>query len=55
MLFNNIDVNSQTLYAEMKWDEMEKADPTKKKTGLNNVKHACKAKLWSMVGMKTVL
>lgn len=51
MLFNNINVNSQILYAEMKWDEMEKAESTK--TQLNNVKHAFKAKLWSAVEIRT--
>lgn len=49
MLFNNIDVNSQILYAAVKWDEMEKADSTKiiKKNPkhLNDVKHACEDKL----------
>lgn len=45
-----MDVNSQILYAEMKWDEMEKADSSR--NWLNNVKHAGKAKLWSMVEIK---
>lgn len=40
-----MDVNSQILYAEMKLDEIEKADSTKNR--LNNVKPAGKAKLWS--------
>lgn len=36
-----MDVNSQILYAEMKWDEIEKSQ-TPQKNGLNNVKHAGK-------------
>ncbi len=37
-----MDVNSQILYAEMKWDEMEKVS---QKNWLNNVKRAGKPKL----------
>lgn len=51
-----MDVSSQILYAEMRWDEMENADSAKKKekkNRLNNVKHVGEAKLWSMVEIKT--
>lgn len=48
-----MDVNSQILYAGIKWDEMEKPDSAK--NGLNNVKHEGKATLWSMVEIKIQL
>lgn len=43
MRLNNISVNSQTLYAGLKRDEMEKADCTK--NGLNNVSGAGEAEV----------
>lgn len=42
-----MDVNSQILYAEIIWVEMEKADSTR-----NWINNAGKAKLWSMVEIK---
>lgn len=47
-----MDVNSQILYAEMEWDEMEKAESGKKR--LNNVKHVSKAIFCSTAEVKTL-
>lgn len=43
MRLNNISVNSQILYAELKRDEMEKQ--TAQKNGLNNVSGAGEAEV----------
>lgn len=49
MLCNNMDVNSQIHYAEIKLAEVEKTESTKNRL---NVKPAGKAKLWGTAKIK---